>query len=184
MAEPHNRYSAVSLILHWLIAALVLGQIVLITAAETEGPNEALWMMLHKSGGASILVLTLVRVGWRIANPAIPLPATTPRWQKLAARATHVLFYAVLLALPLTGWIAGSASGRGFEYYGLFDFPLLPVGGGRETAGLMMDIHRALPKLLYVLVALHVLGALKHHFLDRDDVLARMLPFLRRRAGA
>lgn len=181
MAEPRNRYSTVSLVLHWLIAALVVGQIAFVSAAEQEGPREALWMMLHKSGGAAILILTLVRLGWRAANPAIPLPAATPRWQKLFARATHVLFYVVLLALPLTGWLAGSAVNRGFEFYGLFDFPLLPVGGGRETAGMLMDIHRALPKLLYVLLALHVLGALKHHVIDRDNVLHRMLPFIPRR---
>lgn len=181
MAEPRNRYSTVSLVLHWLIAALVVGQIAFVSAAEQEGPREALWMMLHKSGGAAILILTLVRLGWRAANPAIPLPAATPRWQKLFARGTHVLFYVVLLALPLTGWLAGSAVNRGFEFYGLFDFPLLPVGGGRETAGMLMDIHRALPKLLYVLLALHVLGALKHHVIDRDNVLHRMLPFIPRR---
>ena len=181
MAEPRNRYSTVSLLLHWATAALVLAQILLITAAEAEGSNRGLWMMLHKSGGITILVLTLARIGWRIANPAIPLPDDLPRWQKLFARATHVLFYVVLLALPLTGWLAGSAVGRGFDYYSLFAFPLLPVGGGRETAGLLMDIHRTLPKLLYVLLALHVIGALKHQFLNRDNVLHRMIPLIPRR---
>lgn len=181
MAEPRNRYSTISLTLHWLTALLVLGQIVFVSLAEQEGPNEAMWMMLHKSGGAAILILTLARLGWRLANPAIPLPAGTPGWQKLVARATHVLFYAVLLIMPLTGWLAGSAVRRGFEFYGLFDFPLLPVGGGRETAGLLMDVHHALPKLLYVLIALHVLGALKHHFVDRDNVLHRMIPLIPRR---
>lgn len=181
MAEPRNRYSIVSLVLHWLIAALVLGQIVLITLAEPEGPNRALWMMLHKSGGMTILALTLFRIGWRIANPAIPLPDAMARWEKIFARATHVLFYVVLLALPLTGWLAGSAMGLGFLYYGLFQFPLLPVGGGRETAGVLMAIHTTLPKLLYVLLALHVLGALKHQFVNRDNVLHRMIPIIPRR---
>jgi len=181
MAEPRNRYSTVSLLLHWATAALVLAQILLITAAEAEGSNRGLWMMLHKSGGMTILALTLARIGWRVANPAIPLPDDLPRWQKLFARSTHALFYVVLLALPLTGWLAGSAVGRGFDYYGLFAFPLLPVGGGRETAGLLMDIHRALPKLLYVLLALHVIGALKHQFLNRDNVLHRMIPLIPRR---
>lgn len=180
MAEPRNRYSTVSLVLHWLIAALVIGQVVLISLHEAEdGPDP--YIMLHKSGGATILILTLIRIGWRLANPALPLPVTTPRWQKVAARATHVLFYVVLLVMPLTGWIAGSAVGRGFEYYGLFDFPLLPVGGGRDTAGMMMDIHETVVKGLYVLIALHVLGALKHHFVDRDNVLHRMIPLIPRR---
>lgn len=181
MAEPRNRYSTVSLVLHWGIAALVLGQIILITAAEAEGSNRALWMMLHKSGGMAILTLTLVRIGWRIANPAIALPSGLPKWQKVFARATHVMFYVVLLALPLTGWLAGSAMQRGFEFYGLFDFPLLPVGGGRSTAKALMTIHTSLPKLLYVLIFLHVAGALKHQFINRDNVLHRMIPLIPRR---
>lgn len=182
MAEPRNRYSTVSLTLHWVTALLVLGQIVLITIAEeVSGPERGFWMMLHKSGGMTILILTLARIGWRIGNPAIPLPASLPQWQKLAARATHVLFYVLLLVLPLTGWLAGSAAGRGFEYYGLFDFPLLPIGGGRDFAKTLMEVHEALPKLLYVLLALHVAGALKHQILDRDNVLHRMLPFIPRR---
>lgn len=182
MSEPRHRYSTVSLTLHWLTALLVVGQIALVSIAEgVSGPERGFWMMLHKSGGATILVLTLIRLGWRVAHPAIRLPATTPRWQKVAARATHVLFYVVLIALPLTGWLAGSAAGRGFEWYGLFDFPLLPIGGGRALARTLMDVHEALPKLLYVLLLLHVAGALKHHLLDRDDVLRRMIPAIPRR---
>lgn len=181
MAEPRNRYSTVSLTVHWLTAVLIVGQIALITLAEAEGPNAGLWMMLHKSGGMAILALTLFRLGWRVGNPAIPLPADTPAWQRILARGTHVLFYVVLLVLPLTGWLAGSAAGRGFEWYGLFDFPLLPVGGGRETASALMAVHTNLPKLLYVLVALHVLGALKHHSVNRDNVLHRMIPMIPRR---
>ena len=98
MAEPRNRYSTVSLILHWGIAAAVLAQILLVTAHEaTEGPISRELMNLHKSVGLTILVLTLARIGWRLANPTIPLPSAMPRWQKAFARVTHVLFYACLL---------------------------------------------------------------------------------------
>ena len=179
MAEPRNRYSQVSLILHWLIAVLVIGQIALIMLFDaTEGGP---WMGLHKSVGLSILVLTLARLGWRIANPAIPLPAEMPRWQRLLARATHVLFYVVLIGMPLGGWAASSAAGRDIAWFGLFNWPLLPISGGREVAGQFMDAHEMGAKLLYVLLALHTLGALKHHFVDRDNVLHRMLPFIPRR---
>ena len=182
MIQTRSRYSAVSMALHWVVAALVIGQVLLISAADQEGPNRALWIATHKANGISILLLTLLRLGWRLKHPAIPLPATTPRWQRLAARTTHILFYVVLVAMPLTGWLASSAAGRGFEWYGLFNWPLLPVGGGRETAGLMMAIHGAVVKSLYILIALHIAGALKHYFIDRDNVLQRMLPFLRQRA--
>ena len=182
MAEPRNRYSTVSLVLHWLIAALVVTQIGLIWAHEaSEGPISREFVTLHKSVGLSILVLTLVRLGWRIANPAIPLPAETPRWQKLLARGNHVLFYVLLLAMPLVGWAASSAAGRDIVWFGLFNWPLLPIGGGREMAGNLMDVHETAAKLLIFLVVLHVIGALKHQFIDRDNVLHRMIPLIPRR---
>lgn len=180
MAEPRNRYSIVSLILHWLIAALVLTQVLLITAHEA-GDAQRIFINLHKSVGISILLLTVGRIAWRLANPAIPLPTRHPAWQRLLARITHVLFYVVLIVIPLTGWMASSATGRDISWFGLFNWPLLPIGGGRETAGLLMDVHGLVVKGLYVLIALHVLGALKHHFIDRDNVLHRMIPLIPRR---
>lgn len=182
MAEPRNRYSTVSLVLHWLIAALVVTQIGLIAAHEaTEGPISREFVNLHKSVGLSILVLTLVRLGWRVANPAIPLPAAMPRWQKLLARTNHVLFYVLLIAMPLVGWAASSAAGRDIVWFGLFEWPLLPIGGGRETAGELMNVHEAAARLLIFLVVLHIIGALKHQFIDRDNVLHRMIPLIPRR---
>lgn len=188
MAEPRDRYSTVSLILHWLIAALVITQIILISIHDAAGEAQnremsRLFMDLHKSTGATILVLTLIRIGWRVANPAIPLPGHMPRWQKVMARANHVLFYVVLIAMPLAGWAASSAVGRPVDWFFLFHLPILPVPASRELAGSLMDAHEMAAKLLYVLVALHILGALKHQFVDRDDVVRRMLPFLRRRTA-
>jgi cytochrome b561 len=182
MAEPRNRYSTVSLIFHWLIAALVVTQICLIAAHEaTDGPISREFVNLHKSVGLSILVLTLARLGWRIANPAIPLPDTMPRWQKLLARTNHVLFYVFLIAMPLVGWSASSAAGREIIWFGLFEWPLLPIGGGREMARDLMDIHELAARLLIALVVLHIIGALKHQFVDRDNVLHRMIPIIPRR---
>lgn len=182
MAEPRNRYSIVSLIFHWLIAALVVTQVLLImTADATEGPAARQWIGLHKSIGLGILVLTLGRIGWRLANPAIPLPEAMPRWQRLMARGTHILFYLVLIGMPLGGWAASSAAGREIVWFGLFEWPLLPIGGGRETAGRLMDMHELGAKALYLLIFLHVAGALKHHFVDRDNVLHRMIPWIQRR---
>ena len=108
-----------------------------------------------------------------------PIPPS--RWQKLTARATQVLFYAFLIAMPLVGWAASSAAGRDILWFGLFEWPLLPIGGGRETAGQLMDLHELAAKALYVLIFLHVAGALKHHFIDRDNVLHRMIPLIPRR---
>lgn len=179
MPEPRNRYSTVSLTLHWLTAALVLTQVLLIAAHEaTEGPLSREFVQIHKSVGLTILVLTLGRIVWRLANPAIPLPDAMPRWQKLLARATHILFYVFLIAMPLVGWAASSAGGREIIWFGLFEWPPLPIGGGREMAGSLMDLHELAAKGLYVLIALHVIGALKHQFIDRDNVLHRMIPWI------
>ncbi|WP_298747576.1 cytochrome b [uncultured Brevundimonas sp.] len=183
MAEPRNRYSTVSLVLHWLIAALVVTQLILITVYEaTEGqPSAREYLQLHKSVGLSILVLTLGRLGWRLANPAIALPSEMPRWQRLLARTNHVLFYILLIALPLGGWAASSAAGRPIAWFGLFDWPLLPLPRDRELAGAVIEAHELAGKLLIALVALHIIGALKHQFLDRDNVLHRMIPWIPRR---
>ncbi len=179
MATAKDRYSTGSLILHWGIAVLVLAQILLVTAAEaTEGPAAGQYIGLHKAIGLSILVLTLVRIGWRVTHPVAPLPTTTPAWQRWAARGTHVLFYVLLIGMPLGGWAASSAGGRDISWFGLFNWPLLPLPMDRELAGSFMDMHRLAAKLLYVLLALHILGALKHAFTDGDNTMRRMLPFL------
>ena len=182
MSEPRNRYSAVSLTLHWVIAAGILAQILLITAHEAvEGPASRTYVEIHKSLGLTLLVLTLVRIGWRLANPAPRLPDHMKTWENIVARVTHVGFYVALLFMPLTGWAAMSARARPIEWWGLINWPLLPIDGGREAARALMGLHELGIKAIYVLLALHVLGALKHHFVDRDDVLHRMLPFIPRR---
>ena len=182
MAEPRNRYSTVSLAFHWGLALMVLAQVLLITAHEaTEGPISLELVHVHKALGLSVLVLTLARIGWRLANPALPIPPGTPAWQKIAARVTHVGFYVLLIAIPLLGWAASSAGGRDILWFGLFNWPLLPVERSRDLAGTLMDLHEAGVKVLYVLLALHVLAALKHHFVDRDNVLHRMIPLIPRR---
>ncbi|WP_339913903.1 cytochrome b [uncultured Brevundimonas sp.] len=185
MAEPRHRYSTVSLTLHWGIALLVAVQIGLITVFEqydaVKDPLAATYIGLHKSVGLSVLVLTIMLLLWRMINPAHPLPETAPRWQNLLARTTHVLFYVLLIGLPLLGWAASSAAGRAVEWFGLFTWPGLPIPLDRAMAKTFITAHGAGVKVLYVLVALHVIGALKHHFVDRDNVLRRMLPFIPRR---
>lgn len=182
MAEPRNRYSAVSLSLHWVIALAVVAQILLIMAHDaTEGALSREFTQAHKAVGMTILVLTLGRLGWRLAHPLIALPAGTPTWERILSRGTQFLFYAVLLVMPLTGWLASSAAARDISWFGLFQWPLLPIGGGREAAGQFMDVHEIVAKLLYVLIVLHVAGALKHQFINRDNVLHRMIPLIPRR---
>lgn len=182
MAESRHRYSNVAVTLHWLTAVLVIGQILLVMAGDAvEGDGARVFRDAHKAVGMSILVLTLARIGWRLTHPAPAMPANMKGWERGLAHVTHWGFYAILLILPLSGWLASSAAGRDISWFGLFNWPLLPIGGGREAAGQFMDVHRLVVKGLYVLLILHVGAALKHHFVDRDNVLHRMIPFIRRR---
>ena len=182
MSQPsstYSSYSSVSIALHWIIALLAFGQIgLMMISDEVSGSERGFWMMLHKSGGMLILALTLVRLLRRLKEPWKPLPVAMTRWQRWLARVTHVGFYVVMIGMPLTGWAAVSAAGSGFDFYGLFPTPLLPVDGGRDTARALFGIHDKGAKVFYVLTALHVAAALKHQYLDKDNELRKMLPFL------
>lgn len=177
-----DRYTRGAIWLHWIVAALVLVNLAigLLHDSVLDGVRGAI--PLHKSIGFTVLVLTLGRIGWRLAHRPPPLPSALSRWERTGARATHAAFYALLLAMPLSGWAMGSA-GREARYptrwFGLFDVPHLPVSAANAEAG--DSAHLVLGYLMAALVVLHVAAALRHHFLLRDGVLARMAPVLARR---
>ena len=175
-------YSGVAIALHWAIAAMILGNIAGAIASEAVGGAAAgAIMSVHKSVGLTVLALSLFRLGWRVAHGFPRLPDSTPGWDAVAARATHVLFYLLMIGLPLLGWAMVSGGPRALTWFGLFEMPKLPVS--KAVAGLSHDAHVALGLGTLVLVALHVAGALKHHLVDRDDVLLRMLPRAARWSG-
>lgn len=179
MRERYERYSTVSILLHWLIALLVVGNVV---GGLMMGENRAI-VPVHKSVGITVLLLTLVRIGWRIAHPLPPLPDRMPGWERGVARFTHFAFYVLLLAVPLLGWATVSA-GRGTgNLFGVIPWFDLPLAKSRELSGSLGAVHENLVWLTLILVAFHIAGALKHHLADRDVVLSRMLPLVGRRGG-
>ncbi len=180
MRESATRYSAVSITLHWLIAALLVANVLVGGWMEdARGAEKLDWFAMHKSLGISIFALTLIRLGWRFGHPWPALPANVDGWERLLIRFTHFAFYVVLLAIPLLGWAAASAGGASStDWFGLFPLGNLPVPRSDDLGETLGDAHKLLVKATYVLVALHVLGALKHHFLNRDGVLHRMLPIV------
>ena len=139
---------------------------------------------LHKSVGITVLALTLVRIGWRLAHRPPPLPPTMPLWERRAAAAGHLGLYALLLAMPLSGWAAVSASLFNIPtvLYGLLPWPHLPglatlaPPAKLAAEALLKQIHDAGAWTMLALLALHVGAALRHHFQLRDGVMARMLP--------
>lgn len=186
------RYSAVAIALHWLIAALILTNIAL-AWTFTRMPQGLAWFQViqwHKSVGITVLLLSLVRLGWRLANPAPPLPDTLKPWERTAAQAVHWGFYLIMIGLPLTGWVMVSASLRGLPtlLYGVVPWPHigpihdLPVPARKAWSHYSETGHGILAWIAYALVVLHVGAACKHLFLDRDGVVGRMIPFLARGA--
>jgi cytochrome b561 len=174
-----DRYSRGAIAFHWAIAALVLFNLWLGLFHDSL-PREWKVMPVHKSVGITILVLSLGRLAWRLSHRPPPLRDNAARWERTLAQAVHWAFYALLLILPLTGWIFSSnpEKPRPFSWFWLADIPLLPVS--RDLAVAAKEAHELLGYAMAALVVLHVAAALRHHFLLRDGVLGRMLPGVQR----
>lgn len=174
-----KRYSVVAMLLHWLIAVAVIVNWRLAEAAgETAVRADAFaYMGNHKSLGITILLLTLLRLGWRLVHRPLPLRESMAAWEKALARTLHVVFYVLLVGLPLGGWLAESYEGHAVDVWGLFTLPALPVGENEELSHTFEELHGTGGEIMLYLIGLHVLGMLKHMVIDKDGNLWRMLPF-------
>lgn len=179
----NNRYTAVAIALHWLIALAILCNFALglYMADLSISPAKLRLYSYHKWIGVTIFLLVLIRIAWRLSHPAPPLAATLPAWQRFAAGISHAGLYLLTLAIPLAGWLFSSASGFQTVYLGLLPIPDL-IDKDKAAADMLKAAHWYLNLTMVVVVALHVAAALKHQFRDRDDVLGRMLPFLKPRS--
>jgi cytochrome b561/polyisoprenoid-binding protein YceI len=200
MPAQAERYTAVAIVLHWAIAVAVLFMLplgfIMHERAEHGDASQALFeaYQLHKSIGLTVLALTLVRLAWRLTHRPPPLPAGMPAWERIAARATHWGFYVLTVALPLTGWLYVSAGWSihddqslavptrwfgFFEVPHLFGLPNAPDDMRADTAEAALTTHAYLGFTAIGLAGLHVAAALKHHFFNRDETLAHMVPGIR-----
>jgi cytochrome b561 len=174
------------MIFHWIIAALLVTNIALgLWFGEfmlRDDPLKGAVVQLHKSIGLTVLVLSILRLGWRLINPVPPLPLGLNSAIKFAARASHWLLYFLIVFIPLTGWLLVSSSpiGRPTIYFGLFDWPHLPFFHGLTRAQIrpynetFTSAHVFLAWSAIVLIPIHVAAALYHHVLRGDDVFRRM----------
>jgi len=177
MTELHYTRTAVAL--HWAVAGLILAGLFMgwtMTSMEIT-PQRLQVYNYHKWIGVTVLALALVRLAWRTTHAAPALP-TMPRWQRVAARSGHGLLYVLMLAVPIAGWIYSNASGYPVVYLGKLPLPNL-VERDRELAAAWVQVHGNLAMILAVLVGLHVLAALQHQFITRDNTLRRMLTWRR-----
>ena len=176
-----HRYTATAISLHWLIAIGIAGtfSLGLYMHELPLSPTKLQLYSWHKWAGVSLFALIVVRLLWRATHAAPPLPAQMPALQRLAANATHWALYALMVAVPLSGWLMSSAKGFQTVWFGVLPLPDL-VAKDAALGDLLQDVHEALNLTMLGLVLLHAVAALKHHFIDRDDVLTRMLPALER----
>jgi len=173
------RYTRTAILLHWIAALLIACNFALgLSMVDLPlSPQKFRWYGWHKWIGITVFLVALFRLLWRSAYPAPPAVAM-PDWQRKAARVTHLLLYALMLAIPLSGWLYSSATGVSVVYLGLVPLPDL-VSKDKTLAAVLKVVHVTLNFTLLALVFVHTGAALKHHLVDRDGVLARMVPFLR-----
>jgi cytochrome b561 len=180
--EEAARYTRVAVALHWIIAVLLIGNLLLGFFHEDFGKAATPWIMfVHKATGLTVLALTLARLGWRLTHRPPAFDPVLKAWERGLASLIHWLFYVVLIAIPLSGWMLSSSGGRVTSFWGLLDVPPLPVPRGKDAGELFGEAHELLAFLAIGLILLHVAGALKHHFEGHRQLMGRMAPWLYRR---
>jgi cytochrome b561 len=176
IGEVDARYSNGAIALHWLTAALIVANLLLGLSMVPLpiSPRKLQWYQWHKWVGITVFLFTCLRLGWRSVNPAPP-PVPMPEWQRRAAAWSHLLLYILLLAIPVSGWLYSSSTGVQVVYLGLVPLPDL-VPNDKALAHVLQAVHVSLNFFLFALVCVHSAAALKHHYVDRDYSLKRMLP--------
>ena len=173
-----DRFGVVAKTFHWLTVLLLVGSftLALLLMDLPLSPRKLQLYSWHKWAGATIFLLTILRLGWRLANPVPQLPTRMPRWQQRLARLSHAALYSILLVMPLTGWVMSSALNLPLVYLGVIYVPS-PFGVDQALGEAMKIVHGTLAVTLLALIVIHMAGALYHHLILRDDVLRRMLPW-------
>lgn len=173
-----GKYSKTAIALHWIIAILIVSNVTLASISEDlPRAAKAAYMNPHKAIGISILVLSVLRLLWRIGHKPPPLPNAIAGWQAKLGKTVHALFYFLIIAVPLTGWlmVAARAGAPPVDFFGLFTVDL-PVSDSKALSEFGHEGHEILTKPLVILIFLHVIGALKHQFADRLPFIQRMWP--------
>ena len=171
-----DSYTRTSIVLHWMTAALIVSAFGLGSYMEDLplSPTKLRLFSYHKWIGVTVFLLAISRLSWRAFHPAPPLPEKMPAWERLAAKSSHFLLYCLMFIIPVSGWLTSSAHGFQTVYFGVLPLPDL-VEKNKETAEILDEVHELLNNGLLLLVLGHAGAALKHHFIDKDDVLMRML---------
>lgn len=184
--RERRSYGAIAKAFHWIMFLGVAGMFPLgyVMADMRLSPQKLQIISWHKSFGIVLLLLVLLRLGWRVASPPPALPDAIPWRERTAARSVHALLYVCLFALPISGWFMSSAAGLPIVVFKAWQLPD-PIGADEGVRLALFATHKIIGFCLLALLAVHVAAALFHHYLRRDDILMRMLPFgLRKRASS
>lgn len=175
--EPVLRYNNTAMALHWLVALLIFAAFPLGVYMHDLplSPTKLQYYSYHKWIGITILLLVIARVMWRFTHTPPPLPESTPRWEVVVSHITHLALYGLLIAIPLSGWLMSSAKGFQTVWFGVLPLPDL-VEKNKELGELLATVHQGLNVFLFLLVDMHIAAVIKHKFIDRDQILERMLP--------
>ncbi len=175
LRDDRTHFGTISIINHWTIAALIIIMLGLGLYMDdmSSGPQQDRIIGIHQSIGVLVLFLAAWRVLWRLIFGFPEEVAVMPRWQANAARAAHIALLVLILAMPVSGYIHASTGGYAVSLFGLFELPALPQSKG--VSEIMFEVHETLADLLMVVIVVHVAAALKHHVVDKDATLKRML---------
>lgn len=169
-------YTLTAVVLHWATAVIVISGAVLgIYMHELPfSPMKLRLYSYHKWMGVTVFLLAAARLAWRARHRPPAMPDNMPAWERKAALSAHAMLYVFMLLVPAVGWLMSSAHGFQTVYLGVLPIPDL-IGKDKELAEALEEAHEFLSLAFVALVVLHAAAALKHHFIDRDDVLRRML---------
>ncbi len=181
LKNTKETFGAIAKFLHWIIAALIIANFVTEYFMHSLPVSDLKWWFydLHKSLGITALGLIAFRIFWRLNN-APPHPITMQLWQQKASGFNHAALYLAMIIMPITGFIGSKAGGHKAMWFGMFDMPDL-FGKNMDLNWWAEIIHTYTSKAIIVLVGVHVAAALFHHFIQKDEVLTRMLPFAKHR---
>jgi cytochrome b561 len=171
------RYGLMAISFHWVMAVLIIGMLALglYMVGMPISLQKLRFYGLHKEFGLLVLFLVIFRFGWRLANIDPNLPADMPVWQQWAARLVQWALIGFMFAMPITGWLLTSAAGLAPSFFGLFTLPVL-ISPNDDLRQLLGEVHKWLAYGLIAAICAHAGAALHHHFINKDDVLRRMLP--------
>ena len=175
--DMKQHYTAIAQFFHWGMALLIAGLVTMgfvMTDMELS-PEKLQYYAWHKWAGVSVFMLVWLRLLWRVINPPPAYPDNMSIWMQRLAHAGHAVLYGLMVIIPISGWLLSSAKGVQTVWFGVLPLPDL-IDKNKELGHLLHELHEALNYLMLFLLAGHIAAALKHHGIDRDDILKRMLP--------